>query len=132
MIRILLIEDSPDDNELVVRAVKAKGLDARVEVAQDGQRAVEILGIDDTPVEVELPDVIVLDLKLPKISGQGVLERIRSNEKTSGLPVLVLSSSDQPIDVQGAERHAAKFLRKPDDYYEFLTQVGDALAQLVA
>ena len=131
MIQLLLVEDNPDDEALFRRAVKSRQLDAVVQVAKDGQEAVEMLGIDDLPLPVDLPHAIILDLKLPKLSGHEVLERLRSHEGSAHIPVLILSSSDEPTDVKVGEKLGAQYVRKPVDYDEFLSQVGEALEQLV-
>ncbi len=131
MRRILLIEDNPDDVALVLRAVTAKWPEARVQVVSDGQEALEVLEINETPSPENLPDAIILDLKLPKLSGHEVLEKLHANERMAQVPVLVLSSSYQPTDVDRATKYGARYMRKPDDYYDFLAQVGSALDQML-
>lgn len=130
---LLLVEDNPDDEALALRAIKGRQLSVEVQVAHDGQEAVEALGLTargNPPVE--LPSGIVLDLKLPKLSGHEVLERVRSDGRTMHLPVLVLSSSEEPVDVERATRLGAWYMRKPDDFYEFVGRVGEAIERLLA
>jgi len=132
MIRILLIEDNPDDVDLVLRALKSRQIHAEIDVARDGQKALEMLGIDDQPSDVALPNAIVVDLKLPKVSGHDVLARLKEHERTQHIPVLAFSSSAELVDVQVAEQYGVQFLRKPTEYRDFLLQVGQALDRLIA
>ena len=87
---ILLVEDNPDDEKLTLRAMRQSEVPSIVVVAHDGAEALEyILG------SKKLPSLIVLDLKLPKLSGLEVLQKVRENPRTRTLPVVVLSSSDE-------------------------------------
>src|SRR5690349_9990567 len=101
---ILLVEDNPDDEGLALRALKKSGVRNPVVVARDGEEAVQKLpGFTDgnTPV------LVLLDLKLPKLSGIEVLEKIRANKSTQLVPVVVLTSSDETIDVLGCYSRGA-------------------------
>src|SRR5690242_10282574 len=95
---ILLVEDNPDDEELTLRALKKNNLANEVAVARDGVEALEYLfpneGVRDT-----LPQLVLLDLKLPRVSGLEVLERIRAADATRRLPVVILTSSAEERDL---------------------------------
>ena len=98
---ILLVEDDRNEADVAIRAIRRSGVDAPVRVARDGQAALEALGLEgpgtvDAPVR---PRVVFLDLKLPRVDGWEVLRRIRAEPGTAALPVVVISSSDDPDDV---------------------------------
>ena len=119
--KILLVEDNPDDVALTIRALKSHNITNDVIVAQDGVQALEYLfGPDGGPGADELPAVILLDLKLPKVNGMQVLQRIRADERTRLLPVVILTSSDEERDViEGYSLGANSYVRKPVDFVEF-------------
>ncbi len=120
---ILLVEDNPDDERLTLRALRKLGPRVSVEVARDGQEAIDRLVQDGA----SHPDLILLDLKLPKIGGLEVLERLRHTEKTKHLLVVVLTSSDEPSDVRASyQQYANSYIRKPVAYEEF----GEVVRQL--
>jgi two-component system response regulator len=122
--RILLIEDNADDEELTLRALRQSEIPSIIQVARDGAEAVAVLITDD---EAALPDLVLLDLKLPKISGLEVLQRMRSHEHTRHLPVVVLTSSDEDRDILSSyDNGANSYIRKPVDFDEFI----DAVRQL--
>lgn len=113
---VLIVEDNADDLALMLRAIERNGLDCDVLVARDGREALDHL----LPPPVSnrapssLPAVVLLDLKLPEIDGLGVLRRIRSHERTAHLPVVILTSSIEPVDVISSYRLGANsFVRKP-------------------
>jgi two-component system response regulator len=120
---ILLVEDNPDDVKLTLRCLKKNNLSNEVLVAWDGEQALDYLfgtgsyeGRDPSVV----PQVILLDLGLPKMDGFEVLERIRSDERTSRLPVVVLTSSaEEQACVESYVRGANSCVRKPVDFMEF-------------
>lgn len=122
---ILLVEDNPDDEALTLRALKSKNISNEIIVARDGAEALDcLLGKDGEPPPV-LPHVILLDLKLPKIDGLEVLKRIRADERTKHLPVVILTSSDEEIDmVRGYQLGANSYVRKPVDFEDFMSAVG--------
>src|SRR3954471_20577756 len=93
---ILLVEDNPDDEFLTRDALRTGGVSHDVVVVRDGAEAVEWIFAPETAT----PDLVLLDLKLPKMSGFDVLERIRSNCQTRGLPVVILTSSSEVEDIQ--------------------------------
>jgi len=113
---ILLVEDSEDDVELTLRALRRNAVPGRVEVARDGAAALDYLLGTDTP----LPSVVLLDLNLPKVSGLEVLERLRADPRTRLLPVVILTSSREQADlVRGYALGANSYVRKPVDYDAF-------------
>jgi two-component system response regulator len=119
--KILLVEDNPDDVTLTMRALKSRNITNDVVVASDGVQALEYLfGAGAAPGAAELPAVVLLDLKLPKVNGLEVLQRIRADERTRMLPVVILTSSDEERDiVKGYSLGANSYVRKPVDFVEF-------------
>ena len=120
---ILLVEDNPDDITLTLRALKKNSIFNEVVVAKDGVEALDYLfgtGIyagRDTSV---MPVVTLLDLKLPKIDGFEVLKRVRSNERTKLIPIVILTSSKEDVDlINGYSLGANSYIRKPVDYEQF-------------
>ncbi|MEO7093389.1 MAG: response regulator [Polyangiales bacterium] len=127
---ILLVEDNPSDEELTLRALKKSNILNRVVVVRDGVEALDYLFFRGThasrPAD-ETPQVILLDLKLPKIDGLEVLREIRGDERTRLLPVVVLTSSIQEQDVVTSYGLGANsYVRKPVDFNQFV----DAVRQL--
>ncbi|OEU59915.1 MAG: two-component system response regulator [Desulfuromonadales bacterium C00003094] len=125
---ILLVEDNPDDELLTLRALRKNRIDNPVVVVRDGAEALDYLfsrGSYADCSESELPVVVLLDLKLPKIGGLEVLERLRLDQRTRLLPVVVLTSSREEQDVKEAYlRGANSYIRKPVDFNHFLDAVG--------
>ena len=119
--KILLVEDNPDDVTLTMRALKSHNITNEVIVARDGVEAVDYLfGTKARPATAELPAVVLLDLKLPKLNGMEVLQRIRAEERTRFLPVVILTSSDEERDlIDGYSLGANSYVRKPVDFVEF-------------
>ena len=120
--KILLVEDNPDDVALTLRALKSHNITNDVVVAQDGVQALALLlGAKGSPPRGgDLPAVVLLDLKLPKLNGLEVLQRIRADERTRFLPVVILTSSDEERDVlEGYSLGANSYVRKPVDFVEF-------------
>jgi two-component system response regulator len=117
---ILLVEDNPDDVELTLRAFKKNKISNELVVAKDGEEALEKLF---GPKRV-VPTVILLDLKLPKIDGLEVLRRIRKDERTKLLPVVILTSSNEDKDrITGYSLGANSYVRKPVDFTRFIEAV---------
>ena len=105
---ILLVEDNPDDVALTLRALKSHNITNDVIVAGDGVQALEYLfGKDGGSGPEELPAVVLLDLKLPRVNGLEVLQRVRADERTKLLPVVILPSSDEERDVVDAAAPAS-------------------------
>lgn len=114
---ILLVEDNPDDEKLALHALHRYLPRAEVKIARDGQEALDVLS-DPTK---ELPDLVLLDLKLPKVDGIDVLRAIRADPRTRHLVVIVLTSSDEPSDIGRAyENCANSYVRKPVPFDEFM------------
>ena len=120
---ILLIEDNADDEELVVLALTEAGVANPVRVLRDGAAALEYLFTVDRE-SLRLPRVVLLDLQLPRVNGLQVLRRIRADERTRHLPVVVLTSSDADEDILGSyETGANSYVRKPVEFSEFAAAV---------
>lgn len=116
--KILLVEDNPDDVDLTLRALKRNRIVNEVIVASDGEEALRILFGDQK--NDSLPAVVLLDLKLPKVSGFEVLKQVRANEKTKFLPVVILTSSKEESDLtSGYSLGVNSYIRKPVDFVEF-------------
>ena len=114
----MLVEDNLDDERLVVRAFHRAGLDDFV-VARTGEEALSLLGRPNSPISL-----VLLDLKLPKVSGLEVLKFIRENSATSLVPVVVFTSSDEEGDIARCfESGANSYIRKPVDYESFMEAV---------
>jgi len=121
---ILLVEDNADDEQLTLRAMRQSEIPNMIRVARDGAEAIDFLFGDGSG---RLPDLVLLDLKLPKISGLEVLQRIRAEDKSRSLPVVILTSSDEERDiVKSYDLGANSYIRKPVDFDEFI----DAVRQL--
>ncbi|MRR17884.1 MAG: response regulator [Deltaproteobacteria bacterium] len=124
---ILLVEDNPDDVDLTLRALKQNNILNKVIIARDGVEALDYImgtGQYEGRSVQNLPVVTLLDLKLPKIDGLEVLRRIRQNEVTRLLPVVVLTSSTEEVDlVKSYQLGANSYIRKPVDFKEFIEAV---------
>jgi CheY-like chemotaxis protein len=124
---ILLVEDNPDDVELTLRAFKKNNIANDVVVARDGVEALDYLfcqGAYTDRNHGENPRLILLDLKLPKIDGLQVLERLRADERTKLVPVVILTSSKEEQDlISGYRSGANSYVRKPVDFNQFLSAV---------
>jgi two-component system, response regulator len=121
---ILLVEDNPDDEALTLRALKKNNIKNEVVVAHDGAEALDYLfGTGKHAgrnVDV-LPQVVLLDLKLPKVEGLEVLRRVRADKRTKLLPVVILTSSNEEQDrIDGYGLGANSYVRKPVDFSQFL------------
>lgn len=126
---ILLVEDNPDDVELTLRALKKAHVANPIEVVEDGATALDYLfgtGAHAGRDANHTPKVILLDLKLPKLSGLEVLARVRADERTRKVPVVVLTSSRENADVAAAYRlGASSYIVKPVEFEAFMSAVGE-------
>jgi two-component system, response regulator len=120
---ILIVEDNPDDELLTLTALKDNNIMNEVVVARDGEEALDYLYLNgkykdrDTRIA---PQVILLDLKLPKVDGLEVLQQIRSHSETKHLPVVILTSSKEETDlIKSYELGANSYIRKPVDFEQF-------------
>ncbi len=124
---ILLVEDNPDDVELTLRVFEQYNIKNEVMVVRDGAEALDYLfatGAYSNRDTTTMPAVILLDLKLPKIDGLEVLRRIRADERTKLVPVVVLTSSTEKQDiVNGYKFGANSYVRKPVDFTQFIEAV---------
>ncbi len=119
---ILLVEDNPDDELLTLRALKKTKLVNEIVVAHDGEEALEYLLGENSGND--LPIMVLLDLKMPKVSGLEVLHAIRSNARTQNLPVVVFTSSSEEKDIVESYRLGVNsYVRKPVDFSQFLEAV---------
>jgi two-component system response regulator len=120
---ILLVEDNPDDEALTLRALKKNNILNQVIVVHDGAEALEYLVGPDAAANL-IPQVILLDLKLPKIDGLEVLRRIRADERTRLLSVIILTSSHEEQDLLNSYNLGANsYIRKPVDFNQFIAAV---------
>ena len=124
---ILLVEDNSDDVVLTLRAFKRSHLMNPIAVARDGVEALDFLfarGAYADRVNLHLPTLVILDLKLPKLDGLSVLKAIRADERTQLLPVVILTSSKEEQDlISGYSLGANSYVRKPVDFAEFVEAV---------
>lgn len=118
---ILLVEDNPGDAGLVRRALEEHDVDGELMILSDGEQAIQFIhALDAQPIDC--PNLVILDLNLPKKSGREVLESMRSSQRCSQIPVVILSSSDAKQDKADADRlGASRYIRKPSRLEEFLS-----------
>jgi two-component system, response regulator len=128
---ILLVEDNPDDVELTLRSLKMHSILNKVVVARDGEEALNFLfakGVYSDRNMQDLPILILLDLKLPKVDGFEVLKSIRADQRTKRIPVVILTSSKEDHDLfNGYDLGVNSYIRKPVDFNQFsevIKQVG--------
>lgn len=124
---ILLVEDNPDDEALTLRALAKNNIKNEVVVARDGAEALDYLfatGAYASRDTSTMPQVTLLDLKLPKVDGLEVLRRIRADKRTRCLPVVILTSSNEEKDlINGYSLGANSYIRKPVDFGQFIEAV---------
>ena len=124
---ILLIEDNPDDAELTRIAFAEAGIDRQLVVMRDGVEALDYLfarGVHAGRDPARLPAIVLLDLNLPKLDGREVLQAIRSDARTRTLPVVVLTTSDEPFDVEATYALGVNsYIRKPVAFEQFVDVV---------
>lgn len=127
-IEILLVEDNPSDLELTLRELQRHHLANRVHVAEDGEQALHFLFRQGAYADRRFknPNLILLDLKLPKLDGLDVLREIRSNEQTTMIPVVILTSSKEQEDVVNSyQLHVNSYIQKPVDFRKFQKTIED-------
>jgi CheY-like chemotaxis protein len=120
-IEILLVEDSPSDTDLTVEALASAKICNRLSLVEDGVQAMEFLRREGQYAQAPRPDLILLDLNLPRKDGREVLAEIRADEKLTAIPVVVLTTSQAEKDVLRAYAlHANCYIAKPVDFQQFL------------
>jgi two-component system, response regulator len=131
---ILLVEDNPDDEILTLRALRKSKIENKVFVVHDGAEALDFLFCTNTYADRDphdMPLLILLDIKLPKIDGLEVLRRLRAEERTHLLPIVILTSSNDTQDlIDGYQSGANSYMHKPVDYFQFLEFVWQLGAKL--
>ncbi|MGZ5571618.1 MAG: response regulator [Usitatibacter sp.] len=124
---ILLVEDNPDDVKLTLRAFERNNIANPISVAQDGIEALDFLFARGPHAQRQgkpLPTLVILDLKLPRLDGLGVLKAIRADERTKLIPVVILTSSKEEQDmISGYSLGANSYVRKPVDFAAFMEAV---------
>lgn len=125
---ILLVEDNPDDEALAIRALKRHHIGNEIVVARDGVEAIDYLFGTGSEADAAIkPTVVLLDLKLPRVDGLEVLRRIRENESTKLLPVVILTTSNEEQDLLNSYSLGCNsYIRKPVDFLQF----SEAIRQL--
>lgn len=128
-VQILIVEDTPEDLELALRALRKANLSNRIQVARDGAEAIEFIfaeGVHSGRNVENRPKVILLDLKLPKIDGMEVLRRLKSDPRTKAIPVVVLTSSKEQKDVvESYQLGVNSYIVKPVNFEGFVAAVQD-------
>ena len=129
--QILLAEDSSADVGIVRIALRDQNLDHVLHVARDGEEAITFIEKADNDTKAPGPDLLLLDMHLPKYDGEAILKRLRSTERYAQIPVVVMTSSDAPQDHDKAQKHAAMFyFRKPSRLEEFI-QLGVIVREIL-
>ncbi len=114
---ILLIEDNPSDRELFIKALQRSRITSKIEIAEDGKKALELLFEPNKPLR---PKLIILDLGLPQISGLEILKQIRNHPDTKKIPVVIFTGSNKETDkISTLAEGVNSFITKPVDFYEF-------------
>lgn len=129
-VEILLVEDTSEDAELAIRALRRNKIANEIQIAEDGVEALDFLfcrGSHQGRASSHLPKLVLLDLKLPKIDGLGVLREMRADERTKAIPIVILTSSKEQKDViEGYNLGVNAFVQKPVDFKKF----GEAIRQI--
>jgi len=127
IVEILIVEDSPQDLELIMRALRKANITNRIQVARDGAEALEFIfceGPHAARTIKDIPNVILLDLKLPKVDGLEVLKRIKADPRTQSIPVAVLTSSKEQRDVvESYKLGVNSYIVKPVNFEGFMAAV---------
>jgi two-component system response regulator len=124
---ILLVEDNPDDEALTIRALRRANVGNEVVVVRDGREALDFMFAEGSYADRDprqMPQLVLLDLKLPKIDGLDVLKALREDERTALQPIVILTTSNEENDlVSGYSRGANSYIRKPVDFTQFVEAV---------
>ncbi len=129
---IVLVEDSPADTYIVRQSLQKHLPAFDLRVMEDGEKAFQFVEATDTDAELPCPHLMILDLNLPKRSGQEVLERLRSSSRCRLMPVMIVTSSDSPADrAETARLGATAYFCKPSDLEEFMT-LGTKVREILA
>jgi CheY-like chemotaxis protein len=128
---LLLAEDNLPDALLVREVIRAQNLPLEVHLVSDGEQAVEFIARSDEDESAPRPQLLLLDLNLPKMEGFEVLQRLRDSRRSKAIPVLVVTSSDSAADRAQAAKLGAYYFQKPPSYEGFL-KLGEVLKQLLA
>lgn len=127
VVEILLVEDNPNDAELTIRALKKHNLANKVHLVKDGAEALDFIYAEREYSDRELenrPNVILLDLKLPKVDGLEVLKRLKEDERTKMIPVVMLTSSKEEEDmVKSYKLGVNSYIVKPVEFEKFMTSI---------
>jgi CheY-like chemotaxis protein len=126
----MLVEDSPADVYLVREAMREEGLECDLRIAEDGEKAIQIIDRVDQDVDTPAPKLALLDINVPKKNGTQVLERLRQSPRCGNIPIVMISSSDSPAERRRAfELGATDYFRKPSSLNEFM-QLGKLVRRL--
>ncbi len=118
---ILLIEDNPGDVRLMREALRKNDTQKRLDVVEDGERALQYLNREGAFVDARRPDLIFLDLNLPRMDGREVLAAIKADDALRRIPVIILTTSESDRDVQQAyQLHANCYVKKPEDVEQYM------------
>ncbi|ODN68723.1 response regulator [Methylobrevis pamukkalensis] len=118
---ILLVEDNPGDVVLTMEAFRLAGIQSRMHTAEDGEKAIAFLDRIGTDRDTPCPDLVLLDLNLPRVNGKDVLAHIKQHPALRRIPVIVLTSSDRPEDIaESYDRHANSYIIKPMEMRRFV------------
>jgi CheY-like chemotaxis protein len=129
--QVWLVEDSEADELLMREALKLDGLDCEFQVSIDGEKAIEFIEAIDSDEALPRPDVVLLDLNLPRKGGTRVLERIRRSRNCARVPVVIVTSSDSPQDKAQASRlGATEYFQKPLDLMQFM-KIGPLVREIL-
>jgi CheY-like chemotaxis protein len=123
-IKILLVEDNDGDIFLTLEALKEARIDNHIDVVKDGEKALQYLNKENEFANAETPDLILLDINLPKIDGKEVLARIKKDDVLKVIPVVMLTTSDSERDIRDSyQSHANCYITKPVDFQKFMDVV---------
>jgi two-component system, response regulator len=132
---ILLVEDNPDDEALTLRALRKNNITNEVIVVRDGVEVLDFLSCRGTYASrdpEEMPELILLDLRLPKVDGVEVLRQLRADQRTQWLPIVILTSSNADRDMVDSLHYGANaYMRKPVDFSQFVAAVRELGLYLV-